>query len=144
MKQTLLPESEIADRLRLNIEKLMFIHKLNIAEIAALIYERGTPEFDSLSVSIRNMIKGNHRTLPSFYTLYKLWVAFPQIELRFLFDKDSRFEKRETIDLPRSIAYEAPAHYGRIPDWQEEKIALLQKIEKLNDELLACMKRTLS
>jgi hypothetical protein len=145
MELTPLSEKEVTDRLISNFEKIMFIHKLSPVDIASMIHPRDSPEWVSIGNIIRKMVNRSNPSMPSYYTLYKIWFALPFIELKILYSKESNFSKKyETTDTSSIVEEQSvPYNVKQTDTWLHEKIALLEQINNLNEQLRECMKRTL-
>lgn len=129
----LLTEEEFKDMLAKKLEAVLLVNRAPLSEIGRAV----KPEKkNSLENTIRRI--KNRSSLPSLYSFYGMVYAIPGLNPTDIFLARKKGYVQE--DGSVLVAAEPETTYEVIKPWAQEKMALLERINDMSDELRRCYK----
>jgi len=128
----LLPEEELLQILSKKLNQLLLVNNTTITDIARNVHPEDPKAMESFRSTLSHVKNGN-RSSPSYYSFYKLYVNLPGFNIAELFPIRGNYSQDN--DFVR-IVNDEQEKYGKTQTWIEEKLAFVERINSLTQELL--------
>lgn len=129
----ILTKEELLEIVGSRVDHLMVINKLDPTDVARSVLGDNQKGIDSLVNTIRYV--RNKESFPSLYNMYLLQQAIPGLDFNSL----ASLKRKAYSDVDGPPMVEEPlSKYEAVKPWAEEKIALLERINVISEDLRTC------